>query len=92
MSPAAGGVTSLGSRGDSFDNALAESVIGLYKTEFVRNLGPWKGPDDLEFGTLVWVDWWNNRRLFGPIGLIPPAEAEALYYGKNVPTEVVGTQ
>lgn len=79
-------------RGDSYDNALAESVIGLYKTEFVRNLGPWKGADDLEFGTLVWVDWWNNRRLFGPIGLIPPAEAEALFYSKNVPTEVVGTQ
>lgn len=55
-------------------------------------LGPWKGPDDLEFGTPVWVGWWNNRRLLGPIGLIPPAEAEGNYYSQNLPTEVVGTQ
>jgi putative transposase len=67
---------SVGSVGDSFDNALAESVIGLYKTELVRNLGPWEGIDDLELATLEWVDWWNHRRLFGPIGYVPPAELE----------------
>lgn len=73
----AGGVQSVGSRGDSFDNALAESMIGLYKTELVRNKGPWRGLDDLELATLEWIDWWNHRRLLGPIGRIPPAEAEA---------------
>jgi putative transposase len=67
---------SVGSVGDSYDNALAESVIGLYKTELVRNLGPWEGIDDLELATLEWVDWWNHRRLFGPIGYVPPAEFE----------------
>jgi len=56
----AGGVQSVGSRGDSFDNALAESVIGLYKTELIRNTGPWRGLDDVEFGTLEWVDWWSR--------------------------------
>jgi putative transposase len=87
---AAGGVISVGSRGDSYDNALAESVIGLYKTELVHNLGPWTGAEDLEFATMAWVDWWNNRRLLEPIGMIPPAEAEANYYSQNVPTAVVG--
>jgi len=80
----AGGVTSVGSRGDSYDNALAESVIGLYKTELIRNKGPWPGLDDLEIATLEWVDWWNNRRLLEPIGRIPPAEAEAAYYSQDV--------
>ncbi|MBA2311211.1 MAG: transposase [Actinobacteria bacterium] len=56
----AGAVQSVGSRGDSYDNALAESVIGLYKTELIRNKGSWRGLDDVEFGTLEWVDWWNN--------------------------------
>lgn len=87
---AAGGVTSVGSRGDSYDNALAESVIGLYKTELVHNLGPWTGTEDLEFATMAWVDWWNNRRLLEPIGMIPPAEAEANYYSQNVPAAVAG--
>jgi len=87
---AAGGVTSVGSRGDSYDNALAESVIGLFKTELVRNLGPWTGTEDLEFATMAWVDWWNNRRLLEPIGMIPPVEAEANYYSKNVPAAVAG--
>jgi transposase InsO family protein len=73
----AGGVTSVGSRGDSYDNALAETIIGLYKTELVRRRGPWKGLDDVEYATLEWVDWFNNRRLLEPIGNIPPAEAEA---------------
>ena len=88
----AGGVQSVGSRGDSYDNALAESVMALYKTELVRNKRPWEGLDDVEFGTLEWVDWWNNRRLLGPIGMICPAEAEAAYYSQDVPVTGTGTQ
>jgi len=76
-------VASVGSRGDSYDNALAESIIGLYKTELVRNRGPWRGLDDLELATLEWVDWFNRRRLFHELGRIPPAEFEANYYRKN---------
>lgn len=72
-----------GSRGDSYDNALAESVIGLYKTEAIRRKGLWRGFDDVEYATLEWVDWYNTQRLFGPIGLIPPAEHEANYYRKD---------
>jgi putative transposase len=75
-----GVVASVGSRGDSYDNAMAESIIGLYKTELVRNRGPWKGLDDLELATLEWVDWFNHRRLFHELGRIPPAEAEDRYY------------
>ena len=75
-----GAVSSVGSRGDSYDNALAESIIGLYKTELVRNRGPWKGLDDLELATLEWVDWFNHRRLFHELGRIPPAEHEANHY------------
>jgi transposase InsO family protein len=71
---------SVGSRGDSYDNAMAESIIGLYKTEVIRRLGPWKGIDQVEFATLDWVDWFNRMRLFGPIGDIPPVEFEDLYY------------
>lgn len=78
-----GATSSVGSRGDSYDNALAESVIGLFKTELIRNKGPWKGLDDLEIATLEWVDWWNHRRLLEPIGLIPPAEAEAAFYSQG---------
>jgi putative transposase len=88
----AGGVTSVGSRGDSYDNALVESVIGLYKTELVRNKGPWRGLDDVEIATLEWVDWWNQRRLLEPIGRIPPAEAEAAYYSRGKPVVAAGTQ
>ena len=74
-------VASVGSRGDSYDNALAESIIGLYKTELVRNRGPWRSLDDLEFATLEWVDWFNHRRLHHTnIGSAPPAEAEDAYY------------
>ncbi len=76
----------------SINNALAESVIGLYKTELIRKQGPWSGLDDVEFGTLEWVDWWNNRRLLGPIGMISPAEAEAAYYSQEVPVTRAGTQ
>jgi putative transposase len=71
---------SVGSRGDSYDNALAESVIGLYKTELIQRKGPWRTIDAVEFATLEWVDWFNHRRLLGPIGYIPPAEYEAHYY------------
>jgi transposase InsO family protein len=71
---------SVGSRGDSYDNALAESVIGLFKTEVIRRLGPWRSLEDVEFATLEWVDWFNTRRLLGSIGYVPPAEYEARYY------------
>lgn len=81
----AGVVTSVGSRGDSYDNALAESVIGLYKTELVRARGPWRGLEDLELATLEWVDWFNNRRLLGPIGYLPPAEYERSRYPERPP-------
>lgn len=71
---------SVGSRGDSYDNALAESVIGLYKTEVIQRRGPWRSLEAVEFATLEWVDWFNNRRLLEPIGYVPPAEFEARYY------------
>jgi len=71
---------SVGSVGDSYDNALAESVIGLYKTEVIRKRGPWRHLEAVEFATLEWVDWFNNRRLLEPIGNIPPAEYENAYY------------
>jgi transposase InsO family protein len=76
----AGIAPSVGSRGDSYDNALAESVIGLFKTEVIRRKGPWRTLEAVEFATLAWVDWFNHRRLLGPIGDIPPAEYEARYY------------
>jgi putative transposase len=76
----AGAVTSVGSRGDAYDNALAESVIGLFKTELIRKQGPWKNLDEVEFATLEWVDWFNHRRLLEPIGHVPPAEFEEAYY------------
>ncbi len=74
---AEGAVTSVGSVGDSFDNALAESIIGLYKSELITLQGPWRTVDDVELATLGWVDWWNNRRLLWPVGGVPPAEFEA---------------
>ena len=73
----------MGSVGDSYDNALAETVIGLYKTEVIRRLGPWRNLQALELTTLEWIDWFNNRRLLEPIGNIPPAEAEARFYAKS---------
>jgi putative transposase len=78
---------SVGSVGDSFDNALAETVIGLFKTEVIRRRGPWRSIDDVEFAVLEWVDWFNHRRLLEPIGMIPPAEHEAAYYRQPVPAE-----
>jgi transposase InsO family protein len=71
---------SVGSRGDAYDNALAESVIGLFKTEVIRRQGPWRNVEAVEFATLAWVDWFNTRRLLEPIGYVPPAEYEAQYY------------
>ena len=79
---AAGIEPSVGSVGDSYDNALAETVIGLFKTEVIRRRGPWRHAEAVEFATLEWVDWFNHRRLFEPIGNIPPAEAEARYYAQ----------
>jgi transposase InsO family protein len=73
---------SVGSRGDAYDNALAESVIGLFKTEVIRRQGPWRNLETVEFATLAWVDWFNTRRLLEPIGYVPPAEYEASYYAQ----------
>ena len=73
---------SVGSRGDSYDNALAESVIGLFKAEVIRRKGPWRSLEAVEFATLAWVDWFNHRRLLEPIGYVPPAEYEAPYYAQ----------
>ena len=67
---------SVGSVGDSYDNALAETIIGLFKTEVIQRRGPWRNFDAVEFATLEWVDWFNNRRLLEPLGYVPPAEAE----------------
>jgi len=81
---------SVGSIGDSYDNALAETINGLYKTEVIRHRGPWRTIEDVEFATLEWVDWFNNRRLLEPIGNIPPAEFEMAYYRQlGEPTDTV---
>ncbi len=79
-------ISSVGSVGDAYDNAMAESVIGLYKTEVIRRKGPWRNADAVELATLEWVDWFNNRRLLEPIGNIPPAELEMKYYEQDQPT------
>ena len=76
----AGLVPSVGSVGDSYDNALAETINGLYKAEVIHRRGPWRTLEAVEYATLEWVDWFNNRRLLEPIGHVPPAEAEAAYY------------
>lgn len=87
-----GAVNSVGSKGDSYDNALAETIIGLYKAELVRNRGPWRGLDDLEYATLEWVDWFNHRRLFEAHGHIPPAEFEEIYYRQQGSGQQAETQ
>ena len=74
---------SVGSTGDSYDNALAESVIGLYKTEEIHRLGPWKGVEDVEFATLEWVASYNTSRLLEPIGYVSPNEFERAYYDRQ---------
>ena len=71
---------SVGSRGDSYDNALAETINGLYKAELIHRRGPWRTRESVELATLEWVSWFNHQRLMGPLGYIPPAEAEANYY------------
>ena len=82
----AGVEPSVGSVGDSYDNALAETINGLYKAEVIHRRGPWRSFEAVEFATLEWVDWFNNRRLLEPIGNIPPAEAEERYYAmRNQP-------
>ncbi len=73
---------SVGSVGDSYDNALAETINGLFKAEVIHRRGPWRSFEAVEFATLEWVDWFNNRRLLEPIGNLPPAEAEARYYAQ----------
>ena len=89
----AGITPSVGSVGDSYDNALAESVIGLYKTEVIGRLGPWRGREHVELETLVWVSWFNSRRLLGPIGHVPPVEYEEEYYrGQLAPPEGAGVK
>ena len=80
----------VGSRGDSYDNALAESVIGLYKTEVIQRCGLWRGPEAVEFATLDWVDWFNHRRLLEPIGYVPPAEYEAEYHQQQAEIVTLG--
>ena len=76
----AGVAAAVGSKGDSYDNALAESFHGLYKAELISHVGPWQCLDDVEHATLGYVDWFNHRRLHGELGLVPPAEFEARYY------------
>ena len=73
-------VASVGSKGDSYDNAMAEAFNSLFKAELIRNLGPWQSIDDLEFAVAEYIDWFNHRRLHGEIGMIPPVEAEAAFY------------
>ena len=82
-----GAVTSVGSRGDSYDNALAESVNGLYKTELIRARGPWRTADQVELATAAWVAWWNADRLHSACGDVPPAEFEAAYHSRRQATE-----
>ena len=79
----AGAVRSVGSRGDSYDNALAESVVGLFKTQLIRMKGPWRTLEQVELATARWVDWYNQRRLHSSIGNLPPAEYEAAYYAER---------
>ena len=87
----AGIATSVGSRGDSYDNALAETINGLYKAELVYRRAPWRGCEDLELATLEWVDWFNHRRLYGVLGYVPPAEYEASWHPAPV-LAAAGTQ
>lgn len=75
----AGAVASVGSVGDSYDNAMAEAFNSLFKAELVRNKGPWRGIDDLEIAAVEYIDWYNNRRLHGELGHVPPAEYGALH-------------
>ena len=87
----AGLEASVGSVGDAYDNALAETVIGLYKTELIRRCGPWRNAEHVEFATLEWIDWFNHHRLLESIGYIPPSEFELMFYQQQkVPARVAG--
>ena len=88
----AGAVPSVGSRGDGYDNALAESFNGLYKTELICHCGPWRGLEDVEYATLEYVDWFNHRRLHGELGMVPPAELEAAYDSPSAPALLASSQ
>jgi putative transposase len=88
----AGIAPSVGSVGDSYDNALAETQIGLYKTELIERQRPWRTSEQVELATLEWIDWFNNRRLHGSVGNVPPAEAEGRYYATRETLEVVEIQ
>jgi putative transposase len=85
-------VASVGSKGDSYDNALAESFNGLYKAELIRHRGPWSGLDAVEYATLEYVDWFNHRRLHGELGMVPPAEFEAIHYDQREPAPLAISQ
>jgi putative transposase len=87
-----GGVPSIGSVGDSYDNALAEATNSLYKSELIRQQGPWRGVDDVELATLGWVHWFNNERLHGTLNDIPPVEFEAVYDQQAETSQPVGIQ
>jgi putative transposase len=87
----AGISASVGSVGDSFDNALAETINGLYKTELIKPRGPWRTVEQVEYATAEWVDWFNHRRLYEYCGDIPPAELEAAYYREHQPRRPVGS-
>ena len=84
----AGAVCSVGSRGDSYDNALAESVIGLYKTELIRKQSPWRSFEQLELATARWVEWYNQRRIHSSIADVPPAEFESTYHRQRTASAV----
>ena len=88
----AGAIGSVGSKGDSYDNALAESTIGQIKAELIYRRGPWRTIEQLEFAIFEYLDWWNHRRLHGEIGMIPPAEKEALYYAQTPDLAEAGSQ
>jgi putative transposase len=87
-----GAVASVGTVGDSYDNALAESAIGQIKAELITRHGPWRTLDQLEFALFEYIDWWNHRRLHGQIGMRPPVEAEAEYYREHRPRVTAGSQ
>jgi transposase InsO family protein len=88
----AGIAASVGSRGDSYDNALAESFHGLYKAELIHKCGPWRGLHDVEHATLDYIDRFNHRRLHGELGMVPPAEFEATYYHHATPARLAASQ
>lgn len=80
-------IGSVGSRGDSYDNALAENINGSYKTELIYNRGPWRTVEDVELATLAWVHWWNTQRIHEALDYVTPLEHERAYYLKNQPVE-----